>query len=341
MTYNIPSARDVLGEAPSKAQEEPKGVLDDPEKSKTTVPKTGTVATTQLYTKPDTQTAPMQPVTGYVEQAKDQNEQSRENAVTSTKNINDWAANYSATALNEVQNKNFAKDSRYGNFNNMSADATLKAARNVDAYNNRPVDKLMIGGSAASGTGSYSLGNEVEKYSRPQLSTVESRLNEENMQLDVNQRRLDQDLQSAVNSKNWEAYSQALSQMYGFNENLFSSQMGMNVWKGQQLALNVLDKDAQDFVQALGLHYNEKSARFIKTVLNEDPLMASVLSNALFGYSAPSLTQNLANNMERKLLAIADKYNMSDSAIMAELQRIFNTVAGSQGIELWQFIKDN
>lgn len=337
MTYNIPTAKAIFS---GNEQTQPQVQVPGSAPEGQVQPKATTdVAQTQQFTKPDNDAAPNVPLTNYTEEAKDQNAKAKEEAESDSKGTYEYARSVDETDINENNNVNYAQQSNFGTFNDMSAEQTMQGARNVDAYNNRPVDKLMIGGSAASGTGSYNLGNEVEKYSRPQVSTVESRLNEQNMQLDVRQRELAQDLQAAVNGKNWDAYSKLISQMYGYDEKLFDNKVAMNVWKGQQLGMQVLNKDAQDFAQRLGLYYNERTARFIYACMDSDPLLASVISNAVTGYGAPSLTQKLSNDMVKKVLSIAKDNNLSESDVMSMIQLVHNTAAGSELNQLWDFTR--
>lgn len=215
------------------------------------------------------------------------------------------------------QNNNFAMNGRYGNLNQKSYDETLSLSRQADAYNNKPIDKIRQNYSYNAAGGSYGYGGETIGYDRPKIETQEMRQMRTNEALDKNQRMLDQQLQAAVNSKNYDAYKTYFKQKYGIQLSTYDALREMTSFETHQAIQNLIAKDQHLFMERAKLYFQFETARNLyQYVMSNNNMLAQVLLRVILGMPAPSRTQVTDELLDQQ---ISEEFE--DPQVQAEVSR--------------------
>ena len=177
--------------------------------------------------------------------------------------------------------KNIAKgQSQYGMFNNRDYGTTLRLAREVDRYNNKPTEHVMgIGTRKTGGNKDYGLG-----YDRPRIATMESRAMEQTQQLDTQQKSAAIALQDAVNRKDLEAFKQAYLQRYGIALSDRDAEVAMIQMTRTAETQQILSQGMQYFQRAFG---TETGYALYNLGQSGDPQLAAMLGNIIAGGTVP------------------------------------------------------
>lgn len=206
------------------------------------------------------------------------------------------------TALDPMANNNFSKNSRYGNLNEKSYQDTLRLSRQADAYNNRPVDTMMLGGSAATGTGSYSLGQETQKYSRPQIETQEMRQMRANERLDEAQRGTDVRLQAALNSKNYDVFKDAYQRIANSLDTRAQQRYALEAFDYAERYRNFFAKNYDVFKAELEEWLSGDKITRVWNQFRSNPLFAMMMSMAIVGQPMPDMGSIVQWNLYQQLM---------------------------------------
>lgn len=224
------------------------------------------------------------------------------------------------TLLNKYQDSNIAKDGgQFGSLNGKSFDDTLKLSREADAYNNKPKEDMF-----------YMMGGGTQKidanYDRKEIETEEMREMQRNRQLDTNQKQAAQQLQAAINKKDYDAFIDAYKQVYGIELDAYHAKNMMNQWARQQDIMQHITNNNQHFMRQLEFHYGDKKARYIFALAENNPQLAELMFNTLVGgEGAPDklqiLEQRAVNDLAKDILQTefnGDKSRMYEAYKKAE-----------------------
>lgn len=182
--------------------------------------------------------------------------------------------------LNENQKANYAKDGgQYGRVNNRDYGTTLRLAREADAYNNRPQAHVTSNYGIHNG-GIQDMGTLMEK---PKIETMETRAMDQSFNLDTNQKQLAQALQDAVNHKDLDAFQQLYKQLYGIELDRMTAEIEMTKFARQQLSLDTIRRDLDEFEAYLKRGLDAQSAATIAAIMRSDDILGAQLSAMLGG----------------------------------------------------------
>ena len=218
------------------------------------------------------------------------------------------------TSLNKNQDAIYSEDGgQYGRANRRSYETTLQLSREADAYNNKPTEQLSFGGpSGATGVNSTTL---VDPYNRPKIETEEMREMQKSRQLDLNQKQLAQDLQAAINRKDYDAFKQLYQSLTGLTLSNYQLETGMRTFQNQQLIQQALFKDSavfNIFCKAWGI---DKYANAAWQMAQTNPGLATLYVSMLTGFEAmdPNNLQVYLDTMtfRNQGKSINDAYNMA------------------------------
>jgi len=224
-----------------------------------------------------------------------------------------------AKQLYKEQHRNIAKNNPQGNLNNKSFNNTLYLSRKADAYNNKPQEQLRLGGSFASGTGTYNLGQAEDKYKRPTIETEEMRQMSRNRQLDYARQALRVQLQGKVDQWQYDAANRYVDQLAAMNlsDYQFRQELNKFLHEQQQLAELTRETSKQQYLNQLG-----QMSRILdkaKEYIAENPMYAQLITPFLGhtlgqGYSVYDVAdinqqrQN-AGNINEQTKRAYDTYN--------------------------------
>lgn len=203
-------------------------------------------------------------------------------------------------SLYKYANSNMARgEGPYGMFNNRTYNHTLRLAREADAYNNAPQDKKLFFQSGGSGQmGNLSL---VDKYSKPEIQTMETRAMDQAIKLDTNQKQLAQALQDAVNHKDLDAFIALYKQRYGIVLDRENAALEMIKLARQSQMSDVMQKYASIWRDKWQRYINADTLGAIQDLLAENPLFSNYIGNFLVGAS-PTLDDVQGQEAIRQLL---------------------------------------
>lgn len=193
--------------------------------------------------------------------------------------------------LNENQKANQAKgEGQYGMINDKDYATTLRLARQANAYNSRPRTQIMSVGTRNTG-GVQSLGYG---YDKPELNTYEQQAMNQAIGLDTNQKQLAQQLQAAVNSKNLDAFKQAISQAFGITLDDFHAKMAMDQFAGQLEMQDITSKYLMQYKDLWERYFGADTAATLYNTIAENPTYGQQLSLILTGKAGPDVTDMFA-----------------------------------------------
>ena len=214
----------------------------------------------------------------------------RDEGLSDTEDIFNKVKQTPDTDLNKWNRSNIAQDGgQFGNLNGMQFDDTLRLSREADAYNNRPTEQVRDwrpGGSTNIGSVSY-----VEPYNRPKIETEEMREMQKARQLDLNQKQMAQQLQAAVNAKDYDAFKQMYQQMFGIELNKYQLDSAMRDFERRSLITNQIMNARDYFTNELKLYFGLKTAQYCYELSRENPILAMYFCNIIAGYPAADLEQ--------------------------------------------------
>ena len=187
--------------------------------------------------------------------------------------------------LNPWQKSNYATDGgQYGRWNNRNYARTLRLAREADAYNNAPREKVQSVGTFRTG-GPRDFGYA---YDKPKLETMETRAMDQTVNLDTNQKQLAQSLQDAVNHKDYNAFIQAYAQRYGLVLSKEQAEVAMRQFSRQSEIQQILSKDLTQFQQEFMRGFNAETAATVYNLAGQNEKYAVLLADILLGTATPS-----------------------------------------------------
>jgi len=198
-------------------------------------------------------------------------------------------------SLNPVQNQPLSKSGRYGNLNNKSFNDTLKLSRQADAYNNRPLDNMRLGGHYNAAGGSYDLGVETLGYERPKIETQEMRQMRANENIDLQQRQLDDQLQAAINAKDYDAFKQALTQKFNIQLSDYTINKTMENYYRTQTFMDMLGKDREKWQKIFIMKFGIEAGRYMYDLAQTNNLLAQQIMNIIYGMGTFSRDQAYNN----------------------------------------------
>lgn len=239
-------------------------------------------------------------------------------------------------SLNPVQNQPLAKNGRYGNLNNKSFSDTLNLSRQADAYNNRPLDLMRLGGHYNAAGGSYDLGVETLGYERPKIETQEMRQMRANENIDTLQRQQDTQLQSAINAKDSEAFKQALTQKFNVQLSDYTINKTMENHYRTQTFMNMINKDYDKWRKIFDAKFGTEMGKFIYELAQTNNLLANQIMNIVYGMGTFSRDQAYNNALYSMVEDFCKKNNYS----MTYVPYIANSLMLNQGNDQYEGLQN-
>lgn len=203
--------------------------------------------------------------------------------------------------LNENQGANYATNGgQFGRANNKDYSTTLRLARQADAYNAKPQAEMYHagrGGPRNMGTG----------YQRPSLNTQEQKAADQTLQLDTNQKMLAQQLQAAINGKDFDAFKQAVAQKFGMNMSDYQMRTMFNNMIANQQINQLFNREAQLWQRQYGMWDTADKLNLLNNMVLTHPEMAPLYGSWL-GIEGPGMMQlasfksmqNMLDNIRRE-----------------------------------------
>lgn len=239
--------------------------------------------------------------------------------------------------VNPVQHQQIALEGRNGNYNNMSGEDTIANARAVDAYNAKPVQQVFLNSDMEKG----SAGSGQEAINKRELSTVESRYSEFNMQVDNLMKRLDAELQAAINAKDFDAYKKKWELMNGITMTKAEQELAMLYFEHKETIQNVMAKDQRLYNELVAIFHDRDTANFVVQNASSNPLLASVYAY-INGIVSPSQTQAIEQGMMNSGMQkyLAQGYDNYSALVhtMADLSSQARDAANYYGVRLDQSV---
>lgn len=212
----------------------------------------------------------------------DEQRNARDEGLSDTEDIFNRVKQTPDTDLNKWNRSNYAQDGgQFGNLNGMQFDDTLKLSREADAYNNRPTEQVRDwrpGGSTNIGSVSY-----VEPYNRPKIETEEMREMQKARQLDLNQKQMAQQLQAAVNAKDYDAFKQMYQQMFGIELNKYQLDSAMRDFYRKNYITLASMKDHEEWAERLKQYFGIENAKIIYNLSLKNYVVGMYFANLMMG----------------------------------------------------------
>ena len=188
------------------------------------------------------------------------------------------------TSFSKNQGADYATDGgQFGRVNGKDYSTTLRLARMADAYNAKPQAEMYHagrGGPRSMGTG----------YQRPVLNTQEQKAADQALQLDTNQKMLAQQLQAAINAKDFDAFKQAVAQKFGMNMSDYQMRTMFNNMIANQQIGQMFNQAAQMWQRQYGMWDAFDKTQLLNKLTLTHPEMAN-LWGAYLGIEGPGAMQ--------------------------------------------------
>ncbi|MBR6135623.1 MAG: hypothetical protein IKQ22_03965 [Clostridia bacterium] len=206
-----------------------------------------------------------------------------------TEKIGDRAKQVSGESLYKDQNTNVAKgESSKGMINDKDYSTTLRLARMADAYNNKPMAHIMSGGTHLLG-GLQDLG---AGYARPQISTMETRAAQQALDLDTQRKQAMQQLQAAVDAKDYDTFKAILAQNLGIELNDAQAKYALDQYALQLALQDVTAKNRDEFVREYARYFDTETATVLYNMVSSNEPWAMQLAGVLEGQVIPPSKQD-------------------------------------------------
>lgn len=206
-----------------------------------------------------------------------------------TEKIGDKAKQVSGESLYKDQNTNIAKgEGSKGMINDKDYSTTLRLARMADAYNNKPMAHIMSGGTHLLG-GLQDLG---AGYAKPQISTMETRAAQQAIDLDTQRKQAEQQLQAAIDAKDYDAFKAILAQNLGIELNDAQARYALDQYALQLALQDVTAKNRDEFVREYARYFDADTARVIYNMVSGNEPWAMQLAGVLEGQVIPPSKQD-------------------------------------------------
>lgn len=206
-----------------------------------------------------------------------------------TEKVGDKAKQTSGESLYKDQNTNIAKgEGSKGMINDKDYSTTLRLARMADAYNNKPMAHIMSGGTHLLG-GLQDLG---AGYARPQISTMETRAAQQAFDLDTQRKQAEQQLQAAVDAKDYDAFKAILAQNLGIELNDAQARYALDQYALQLALQDVTAKNRDEFVREYARYFDTETATVLYNMVQSNEPWAMQLAGVLEGQVIPPSKQD-------------------------------------------------
>lgn len=238
--------------------------------------------------------------------------------IAGTKAVDEYARSTKGADLYGDQNVNYAKSGgKFGRPNEKDYSSTLRMARKVDEYNAAPRAHGMLinykGGTV------YDVGTGQTK---PQLQTQETRAMDQSWQLDSNRKMLAQQLQAAIDAKDYDSFKQAMTQIYGMTMSDYQMRQAFNNALYNNYLGNLFNKDMTQFNSEWARHFTGDTITKVRDLTYSDPALANTFMSALMGQEGFELSQLASNTdlIERMQRNRQKGMSESDALMHAELE---------------------
>lgn len=239
-------------------------------------------------------------------------------AEAKTRKLGQEQMDTSTESLNPTgdQKKDIAKGKGWqGSINDKDYSSTLRMMRDIDKYNNRPVENMFSAGTRHTG-GVKDLG---KGYERPKLETMESRAVNQAIQLDTYQKQLAIQLQDAINHKDYDAFIKIYEQLFGVQLTTMQAEQVIRQWMQQQQATNIATKDISQWQQEFKRYFDvETLTAFNDLSSNGDPILAQLVTNAMYGLPTANIDEHAITNTT---LRLRDRYIKDGYSELEALQK--------------------
>lgn len=189
-------------------------------------------------------------------------------------------------ALNKNNNSNYAMTGgQYGLINGKDYGNTIALARRADAYNNAPMAHMFSVKHQSRG-GTTDMGTGINK---PMLKTMETRAMDQAFNLDTQQKQLAQQLQAAVDRKDWDAYVKLYTQLYGAEQAKMSARneflRSTRMQEVQAVFTNFIHKYRHIFER----HFTSETIQEVIDGMSTDPTWANMFNYRLNNFTGPQM----------------------------------------------------
>lgn len=222
-------------------------------------------------------------------ETKDKFTGNKTSAQQGTEKIGDKAKQVSGESLYKDQDTNIAKgEGSKGMINDKDYATTLRLARMADAYNNKPMAHIMSGGTHLLG-GLQDLG---AGYTKSQISTMETRAAQQAFDLDTQRKQAEQQLQAAVEAKDYDAFKAILAQNLGIELNDAQARYALDQYALQLALQDVTAKNRDEFVREYARYFDTETASVIYNMVSSNEPWAMQLAGVLEGQVIPPSKQD-------------------------------------------------